>query len=354
MATIIGVIFLLLAIVFWKRVLLIIGAYIVSALIGLFFSALFGQSVGSIISVLIFLPYLVWIVTMPREKLDGIYDKEAGVNAKDADGYTPFAGGDMGAGVNAKDARGGTALHFAAWEGDTAAVQALLAAGADVNARGADDETALHIAVRKNRTKTVQALLAAAANVNARNAKFWTALHIASAIGYAETARALVAAGADINARDADGRTALDIAAEWGRTETFEVLSELSSSTVDRTSTDNLGDTSLSGQTVSDGQKSKDAEKSKTRVNEASLDELLHLPGIGAAEANMIVRRRDEKPFSSIVELVDFLELKPHFATRLEELIDFYSEAPDKDENVDAQEGQTPPGTATHGSRVID
>ena len=116
----------------------------------------------------------------------------------------------------------------------------------------------------------------------------------------------------------------------------------------------NPDDTSLSDRTIPDEQEAKGAGQNKTRVNEATLDELLRLPGVGAAEANMIIKRRDEMPFSSTVELIDFLELKPHFAARLEDLIDFHSETPDEDRNVDAQEGQASLSAATHGRRVID
>ena len=118
--------------------------------------------------------------------------------------------------------------------------------------------------------------------------------------------------------------------------------------------TDDSGDLSISIEIVWDDQESNAVEQSKTCVNEASFDELLRLPGIGAVEANMIIKRRDEKPFLSTVELVDFLELKPHFATRLEELIDFRSDASDKDENVDAPVGQATPSNAPHRGRVID
>ena len=53
-------------------------------------------------------------------------------------------------------------------------------------------------------------------------------------------------------------------------------------------------------------------------VNEASFDDLLTLPGIGAAEAHLIIKRRGTHSFTSAADLVQFLDLKPHFATRLE------------------------------------
>lgn len=53
------------------------------------------------------------------------------------------------------------------------------------------------------------------------------------------------------------------------------------------------------------------------RVNQASLDELLELPGIGVVEAKLIINRRTENPFLSSDELVEFLGLKPHLAGKL-------------------------------------
>lgn len=58
-------------------------------------------------------------------------------------------------------------------------------------------------------------------------------------------------------------------------------------------------------------------------VNRAEFDELLTLPGIGAAEARMIVQRRDQQAFVSNSDLADYLALKPHMVTRLDGLTDF-------------------------------
>lgn len=58
-------------------------------------------------------------------------------------------------------------------------------------------------------------------------------------------------------------------------------------------------------------------------VNQAEFDELLTLPGIGAAEAHMIVLRRNQQAFVSNGELADYLALKPHMVTRLNGLTDF-------------------------------
>ncbi len=59
---------------------------------------------------------------------------------------------------------------FAAWDGHTASVQALLAAGADVNAKNETGETALMRAAGNGHTAAVKALLAKAAAVDAKQA----------------------------------------------------------------------------------------------------------------------------------------------------------------------------------------
>ena len=75
-------------------------------------------------------------------------------------------------------------LIEAAQEGDTAAVQAMLAKGADVNAKDNTGQTALMFAAMVGDTATVEALLAAGADVNARNIGGATALIFAEAGGH--------------------------------------------------------------------------------------------------------------------------------------------------------------------------
>lgn len=72
----------------------------------------------------------------------------------------------------------------------------------------------------------------------------------------------------------------------------------------------------------------KSAEKVTVDVNRASYDDLLILPGIGAAEAKMILARRESIPFQSLDSLTDFLELKPHKADQLKNCVIF--SAPDR------------------------
>lgn len=64
-------------------------------------------------------------------------------------------------------------------------------------------------------------------------------------------------------------------------------------------------------------------EKPVVPINTSDFEDLLGLPGIGAAEAQMIIKRRREQAFTSNVELTDYLDLKPHIATKLDGLTVF-------------------------------
>jgi len=67
----------------------------------------------------------------------------------------------------------------------------------------------------------------------------------------------------------------------------------------------------------------KSVEKRTVDVNRASYEDLLTLPGVGAAEAKMILARRESTPFSSLDSLTHFLDLKPHKADQLKNLVIF-------------------------------
>jgi hypothetical protein len=91
-------------------------------------------------------------------------------------------------------------------------------------------------------------------------------------------------------------------------------------------------------------------------VNTAEFDELLALPGIGAAEAQMILKRRAEQAFSSNIELADYLDLKPHITAKLDGLTDFgpaTSARSPKAEPPKPSTGQRPK-LNTLGGRTID
>ena len=122
------------------------------------------------------------------------------------------------------DSWGGTALHKAAYCGDTAEAKRLIKAGADVNVQNNGGWTPLHWVARNGQTETALALIKAGADVNVQNEADYTPLHWAAWPGNTETALALIKAGADVNAQDGNGSTPLHFAALKGKTETVHAL----------------------------------------------------------------------------------------------------------------------------------
>ncbi len=149
---------------------------------------------------------------------------------------------EAGAEVNAKSKNGMTPLQKAAWRGSTEAAKLLLEAGADVNAKdkwgmtpfdwadtdeikqllgkrgaktGLEISWPLHWAAEQGNTRSVIALVKAGTNVNARTESSpWdgrTPLHFAAGKGQMEVTRILLEAGANVNARDKLGETPLDM-----------------------------------------------------------------------------------------------------------------------------------------------
>jgi len=121
-------------------------------------------------------------------------------------------------------------VHFAAWQGDGAAVARLISEGADVNALGAAGRTPLMEAVDEPRgsfdqehAEVVQLLLAAGASVSASDNDGCTALHHGTRAG-PRAVVILLEAGADANAKGADGSTPLHCAVEYGNSAAVPVL----------------------------------------------------------------------------------------------------------------------------------
>lgn len=108
--------------------------------------------------------------------------------------------------ATALSADGFTALHLAAFFGQTGAARLLLDAGAGP-----------HHAV-------CALLVERGADVNARQHGGWTPLHAAAQHGDRPLAELLLAAGADPAARNDEGRSAARIAAESGHVELAELL----------------------------------------------------------------------------------------------------------------------------------
>ena len=99
-------------------------------------------------------------------------------------------------------------LVYAALQGQTDIVTALIEAGANVNATGPGEATALMYAAAGGHMKVLQALIEAGADVNATDSSGWTALMRATAPGQTEAVTALIEAGADVNATNQIGGTA--------------------------------------------------------------------------------------------------------------------------------------------------
>jgi ankyrin repeat protein len=110
------------------------------------------------------------------------------------------------------------ALGLAAFFGQAATVETLLARGADVNlrARNAVGVAPLHAAIAGGHLEIVMTLLAAGADVNARQQAGFTPLHGAASGDLGEAVDLLLARGADPRARADDGKTPADVARERG------------------------------------------------------------------------------------------------------------------------------------------
>ncbi|MDQ1314660.1 MAG: uncharacterized protein QG662_769 [Pseudomonadota bacterium] len=120
-------------------------------------------------------------------------------------------------------------LFAAARSGDTAQIQALLAAGADHATADEAGETALMHAAHSGQVAAVQALLAAGADVNAKSQLGWTALAKAAyngetGRGYVEIIEVLHQAGASLDERIFFGITPLMLAAGGGDAPVVEWL----------------------------------------------------------------------------------------------------------------------------------
>ena len=128
----------------------------------------------------------------------------------------------------ATDQAGNTPLIRAAWNGDTAKVEALLKTGADVNASNREGLTALMASTwgktGRGDAGIAKALIARGANVNAANVYGRTALMEVAGNGNGEFVSLLLSAGADVNVQTVNGGTALHEAAINGHIEIVRML----------------------------------------------------------------------------------------------------------------------------------
>ena len=131
-----------------------------------------------------------------------------------------------GADVNAAQGDGMTALHWAAYRGDSTLAQLLLSARARVSTTTRIGTfTPLHIAAQNASAGVVRALLRANADVRVMTGDSVTVLHLAAMGGDTAIITALLRAGADVNAIEpAWGQTPLMVAAGRGRADAVKLL----------------------------------------------------------------------------------------------------------------------------------
>jgi uncharacterized protein len=116
---------------------------------------------------------------------------------------------------------GFTALHLAAFFGQTESARLLLGHGAGTNvvSQNALKVMPLHSAAAGSHLGVARLLVAAGADVNATQPHGYVPLHAAAQNGNAELTELLIAAGADTGARTDDGQTPADLASAAGHAE---------------------------------------------------------------------------------------------------------------------------------------
>ena len=119
---------------------------------------------------------------------------------------------------NAYSADGFTALHLAAFFGQSRVVEFLVERGANVDAVSANKMkvTPVHSAAAHNQVEICEALLSNGADVNAKQENNFTPLHEAAQNGSMALAKLLLGHGAQVNAQTDDSRTPLDMTKESG------------------------------------------------------------------------------------------------------------------------------------------
>ena len=79
--------------------------------------------------------------------------------------------------VSAQDPDGWTVLHFATWNNDIRAIEALKEAGADFSVRNNDGQTPMHLAAKNGHVDAIKALKEAGADVSAQDKDGRTPMH---------------------------------------------------------------------------------------------------------------------------------------------------------------------------------
>jgi ankyrin repeat protein len=130
------------------------------------------------------------------------------------------------AAVRARNPFGWTPLHVAAFAGNTATVEVLLAHGANIESRAGSRfrNTPLQTALLPGEIGTAALLLDHGADVLVRQSLGFAPIHEAAFLGRVDLIELLLAHGAEIDARANDGRTALSEAVRAGHQEAVTLL----------------------------------------------------------------------------------------------------------------------------------
>lgn len=120
--------------------------------------------------------------------------------------------------LNSFSKEGYTPIGYAAFFGNTDAVEFLIKSGAEVNVVSKNDMelTPLHSACNCGYNSIASLLLEAGANVNASKSNGVTALHLAAHIGNIQLIKMLLLCGADSTKTMGDCKTPADLAREAG------------------------------------------------------------------------------------------------------------------------------------------
>lgn len=127
--------------------------------------------------------------------------------------------------ATSRNSVGWTPLHIAAFAGNVATCEVLIAHGAEVNSRAQSKfrNTPLQTAMLTGQYATAKLLLEHGADVWVRQAEGFTALHEAAQLGREDLVQLLLDHGAETTARADDGRTPFDLA-EKGKHEKVMAL----------------------------------------------------------------------------------------------------------------------------------
>lgn len=132
-----------------------------------------------------------------------------------------------GADVNAQMWNGWTALHEAAFRGNTSVIKRLLQEGASVDAKDDYDIQPVFTAAQYGHVECLKILLEAGADANSRATDEATALYIASQENYPECIKVLLSHGARTDLKVGGYATPLHVAAWRGNIRCMEILDPL-------------------------------------------------------------------------------------------------------------------------------